>query len=152
MRGEDYRPAAFCYLTEEFHDLFFRRRIETRGRFVQKDHRGLGHQFDCDRNPLSLAAGKLGHRNVATFRESGHIHHFIHDLIDLSARHIARQTEPRHIIERAIDGQLTMNDVVLRHVADRLLQRIQMAIKIEIVDEHKAAARRTHAVERIHQR
>ena len=43
MRGEDYRPAAFRDLTEKFHDLFFRRRIETGGRLVQKDHRGLGN-------------------------------------------------------------------------------------------------------------
>ena len=44
-----------------------------------------------------------------------------------------------------------MDDVVLRHVANRLLQRIEMAVQIEVVDEHMTAARRPHAVHRIHQ-
>ena len=45
-----------------------------------------------------------------------------------------------------------MNDVILRNVTNRLFERIQMMIEIEIIDEYVTAGGGPHAVQRIHQR
>ena len=118
MRGENDGAAALGDLAEELHDFFFGGRIESRGRLVQKDHRRFCDQLDGNRNALALAAGKLAHGHVAALRQTSHVHHFIDYLIDFPTRHVARQTQTRHVVKRAIDGQLAVNDVVLRHVTD----------------------------------
>ena len=90
VRRQHNGAAAFGDLAEELHDLFFRRRIQARSWLVKKDHRRFGDQLDRNRDAFALAAGQLAHRHIAAFRQAGHVHHFVDDLIDLFGRNVAR--------------------------------------------------------------
>ena len=59
VRRQNHGASALGDLAEELHDLLFGRRIESRSRFVKKDHRRFCNQLDGDRDALALAAGKL---------------------------------------------------------------------------------------------
>jgi pSer/pThr/pTyr-binding forkhead associated (FHA) protein len=61
-------------------------------------------------------------------------------------RDITRQAQACCVIERSINRQLAMDHIILRDITDRLLERVEMLIEIEIIDQDIAAASRPYAV------
>src|SRR5439155_23478731 len=54
--------------------------------------------------------------------------------------------------ERPEDGESVVDDVLLRDVAERLAEVVEMAIKVLAVGEHPAAGGAAAAVEAVHER
>jgi hypothetical protein len=64
VRGNDDFYAALCHRPQYVLDRLCRRRVETGGRFVQKENHGIARERARKREPLLLAAGKAARRTV----------------------------------------------------------------------------------------
>ncbi len=81
-----------------------------------------------------------------------HAQHFLNACLQLGFLRVGRQTQAGGVEEGLIDGELHMDDVALRDIAEQLAKAIEVAIKIFAVGQHLAAGRRTPAVQAIHER
>ena len=72
--------------------------------------------------------------------------------VDLLLGVVGRQAEARRVLHGLEDGELGVDDVVLRDVADAPAERVVDGVEVLAVDAHLPARRRQVAVEREQQR
>jgi len=73
-------------------------------------------------------------------------------IVDLLVGVVVRQPELRRVLHRLEDGELGMDDVVLRDVADDTTERVVDRVEVLAVDPHLTARRREVTVQRHEQR
>ncbi len=133
------------------HHFAIQARIESRCRLIQEEDVGLRQQLQGNRDALLLPTRQLVDQQFAALGDAHRFHHFLHTLFDLLVRCIAGQTEFRGIVQHALDGQVLVNDVELRHVAKLRAKRGARGVVILTVIEDAASFRRSRAVEGVHQ-
>lgn len=74
---DDGRRARRLDLGEDPDDFLLRIGIEVVGRFVGKDHAGLGRQRAGERHPPLLAAREFGGIRIPPFREANSRQHLL---------------------------------------------------------------------------
>ena len=60
----------------------------------------------------------------------------VNALLNLLGRGVGRKPQPGRVAERAGDGQLFVDDVVLGDVADHRAVQVEMAVQVVPVDQH----------------
>ena len=100
------------------HDLRRRRRVQTRGGFIEKEGAGPGKQFDRDAGALALPPRQHPDRDITPIGQVQLAQYVIDHSIGLRGRRARRQTKSRRILERAPQRHFAVDDVILRHVAD----------------------------------
>ena len=125
-----------------------RRRVvggETAGRLVEEQDDRIGDELERDVDALALPAGEhllLGLADLevrdaleAEMRERG----LLDAAIDLLVRVVGREAELRGVVHGLEDGELGVDDVVLRDVADRAAEGVVDGVEVLAVDAHLAA-------------
>ena len=124
---------------------------------VQHEQRGLGDQLLREVDALSLPAADPLFDRVADARVAG-----VGDLklieqpldlgVDLLARGVRWQAQPRGVVERLSDRELREDDVVLRDVADGAAVRVVVRVEVVAIDQAAPGAWQQVAVEGHHER
>jgi hypothetical protein len=123
------------------HHLLFQARVQPRGRFVPKKEAGVGKQFRCNRDALALPATQCLNK-LACVR--GHLHlveHGRHTLVKFGGSGIG-QAQAGGITQRAPDGEMAVDDVILRHVTQDAATSTVGTVEVIAVDEHLPLHRR----------
>ena len=97
-------------------DLGGAHRIEPRGRLVEEQHLGVGEQLHRDRRPLALAARQRAHPDVGPGRQIQPGERLVDGPLELRAG--PGQAQAGGVQQRAAEGELSMDDVVLGDDAD----------------------------------
>ena len=73
-------------------------------------------------------------------------------LVTVGRAGVRRHAQLRRIVQRLVDRQLRVDDVLLRHIAHVVAKQVKVAIQVNVVDVHRAVRGRAKAVDGIHQR
>ncbi len=68
-------------------------------------------------------------------------------VFDLGAAEVGRQPQPGRVPEGVADAERVVQDVLLRHDGDVLLERVEVGVQVLAVDQHAAAVGRRSAAE-----
>lgn len=139
MRDDDDRAAVVGEAAQHVHHRAVHAGVETGGRFVQEQQRGLRQQFQGDADPLALAAGEAVDGLGGALFEAQFADHLVHSRLPLGLRGVLREAEFGGVGEGPADGQLGVQDVVLRDQADALAQFGVVAVEVAAVVEDRAA-------------
>src|SRR5262249_36308936 len=134
------------------HHLTIQTGVEARSWLIQEEKTGVSEQFEGDGNALALPTGELLDKLTAPARHFHIFEHLIDTLLNLFFRKITRQAQPRGVIERPLDGQITMDDIILRHVADLTAEGCHVVVVVMAIIQHLTLLRWSQTIERIHQR
>ena len=113
---------------------------------------GLGQQFQGDVDPLALAAGEPVERasRACLARPSSSITSVTRALRS-AGRGVGGEAQLGGVLQRAADGQLGVQDVVLRDQADAVPQLGVVLVQVAVVVEDGARVRGPHARHRAEQ-
>ncbi|MDH6456241.1 hypothetical protein M2155_008740 [Streptomyces sp. SAI-119] len=135
---DDDRAAVVGEAAQHVHHRAVHAGVEAGGRFVQEEQGGLGEQFQGDADPLALSAGEAVHGLPGALLQT----EFADDLVDafaaLGLRGVLREAQFGGVGQGAADGQLGVQDVVLRDQADALAQFGVVAVEVAAVVEDGA--------------
>ena len=131
---------------DDFHDMLGVFRGQARGRFVEEIDVGRADHIESDIEPLALAAAegfplRGPDHAVAAFVQAQFGQFPVDAPVPLAAREVGR-ADGRGKLEVFPDGQVFVECVELRDVGDVLLERVEIFVKGEVVEEHVAAHRR----------
>ncbi len=129
-------------VAQQKHHLAIQPRIEARCRLIQEEDAGIGQQFKRDRDTLALASGKFAHQQTAAML---HIHIFqylVDTLRNLCLAKVVGQAHFGCVVKRALDSQITVDDVILRHIAKLGAESGEVSIVILAVVEYEPFLRR----------
>ncbi len=118
---------------------------------------GIGHELERDVDALALPAGEdlllgLADLEVLHRLEAEVLQRLLDAAVDLLLRVVGREAEARRVLHRLEDGELGVDDVVLRDVADGAAERVVDRVEVLAVDADLAAGRRQVAVQRHEER
>ncbi len=142
MRDDDDHPAGVGEPAQHRHHLPVQRRVESRGRFVEDQQRRAGQQFHGHRCALALPAGQLVDASLLVRSQLQLVEHPLDHLPAIVGRGVGRQSQFGGVIERLLDGELAVHDVVLGHHPDSRAHRGVLGVHVVPVEgDHTGAAR-----------
>ncbi len=86
----------------------------------------IGEQLGGDAGPLALPATQRADPDVGEIGEANRLDRLADGSVDLGRARRRGQPQPRRVPERALERQVEMDDVVLRHVAEHAAERSQV--------------------------
>jgi hypothetical protein len=118
MGREDDGDPARAESAQQSHHVSRSRGIEPGGGFVQEENAWPGQELHGDAGPLALAAGQCTHRHVGPIGQVQVAQGLLDDPLRFHRGCARRQPQQGRVAERAAQGHLEVDDVVLGHVAD----------------------------------
>ena len=112
----------------------------------------LGEQLDGDAGALALPAAQGADPDVRVWAQSHRLDRVTDRGVDLARGCRRREPEPRGVVERALERQVGVDDVVLRHVSEHAAKRSKVGMDIDAVELHRSGGRRRDARDRLQQR
>src|SRR6266851_2737539 len=137
---------------QEEHHFTIQARVQARCWLIQEEHTRIGQQFQRNGDTLALAAGELTDEQVAPVLHIHVVQHLIDTLLDLFCGEILRQAHLCSVVEGTLHSQITVDDVILRHIPKLRAESCEMAIIILPIIKNGALLCRPQAVERVHKR
>lgn len=151
--GDDQHGAAVVgEAAQQLHDVAVHARVEAGGRLVEEDQGGLGQQLQGDRDALALAAGEGGDLLLLVDVELQLAEDLVDPGLPLGLRGVRGEAELGRVLEGLLDGQLLVQDVVLRDQTDALPQLGELLVEVPVVVEDVALVGGAVAGERLEQR
>ncbi len=151
--GDDEdRAAVVGEAAQQLHDVAVHARVEAGGRLVQEDQRRLGEQLQGDGDALALAAGEGADLLVLVDVELELAQHLVDAGLALGARGVGGEAQLGRVLQGPLDGQLLVQDVVLRHESDALAQLGELLVEVPVVVEDVALVGGAVAGQRLEQR
>ena len=135
---EDDRCRAVREPAQTGDQLGTRDRVEPGGRFVEEEDVRLGEQLDGDAGALALPAAQRADPDVGVW---------VSPTASIASRTAAstsrrgcrrREPEPRGVVERALERQVGVDDVVLRHVSEHAAKRPKVGMDVDAVEVHRS--------------
>ena len=146
---DDDDPAAVREGSQELHHVLFVAGVQARGRFVQEHQRRSGQELEGHARPLPLAAGQGLDPETRAIRESEIEDHLIHPLFDRGAGDVGGESEAGSIGKRLPQGELRVEDVLLRDVAHPLPDVVVFAVEIATAVRDAALGGRPETRQRV---
>ena len=137
MGDDDHRAPAVGQAPHQLHRGLLEARVEPRRRLVEEEQRRLGHELEGDARALALPARELVDAEVGAVREPQLAHHLVDPLAALLGGDVGREAQLGGELERATNGELRMQDVVLGDVSDARPQLLEMAVQVLAAIEHR---------------
>jgi hypothetical protein len=145
MGREQHRRARVGEAAKQPQQLAGARWIEARRRLVQEEDIGASQQLDGDAGALALTAGQGPHPHAGALREVQRRERTVDRGVDLGRRMRLRQAQGGRVAQRALKGQLQVDDVVLRHVAEQPAEAVEVPVQVDSVESHRTAVGRPHS-------
>ncbi len=152
MRDAQDRPALVGQAAEQAHHARLGAGVEAAGRLVDVQETWPGQQLGPEADALDLAAAEVGHQSVAVRAQLHLLDDRLNAAVQLGRIGVGRQPQPGGVVERPVDGQQRVNDVLLRDVAERLAEAVEMAIEVLAVGQDLTAGGTAPTVEAVHER
>ena len=145
------RAAVVGEAAEQLHDVAVHARVEARGGLVQEDQRRLGEELQGHRDALALAAGEGGDLLLLVDVQLELAQHLVDALLALVLGGVGGEAQLGRVLQRLLDGQLLVQDVVLRDQTDALAQLGELLVQVPVVVEDVALVGGPVAGERLEQ-
>ena len=152
MSDHDDRAAPVGQLAQFLHDLLVQGRVEAGRGLVEEQQGRLGEQFQGDRDTLALPAGQRVDALLGPLGEIERVEDLRDPLAAFLARYVVGEPQRGGETQRPPDGELAVQDVVLRHEADAVAQFGVVGVQVAPVVVHRALVRRAQPGHRAQQR
>ncbi len=136
---------------QHLHDGAVHAGVESAGGFVEEQQGRLGEQFEGDADALALAAGEAGDDLVAAGCEAEFVDHLGDAGGAFGGRGVIGEAQFGGVGEGLPDGQLGVQDVVLRNQSDALAQFGVVAVQVAAVVADGSAVGGAQPGERVEQ-
>ena len=150
---QDHRAPAIGQVAEQLHHLRLGAGVQAGGGLVQEEQPRLGEQLDAHGHPLALAAAQGGDQVVLAVLQP-QLTDDLHDpLMALLFGGIGGHSQLGGIVQRLVNGQLAVDDVLLGDVAHLAAVLVHVGIQVLAVDQdHRfLAVGRVEAGQGVHQ-
>jgi hypothetical protein len=134
----DDGPAVVGEAAQHVHHRAVHAGVEAGGRLVEEQQRRLGQQLQGDADALALAAGEAVHVLVGALFQAQFTDHLVDPGPPLGFGGVLREAQLGGVGEGFADGQLGVQDVVLRDEADALAQLGVVPVEVAAVVEDGA--------------
>ena len=125
---------------------------EAGRRLIKEERPRIGEELDGDAGALALPAAERADPNVGVVTETNVVERRADDLIDLGRGCCGRQSQSSCITERVAKGEVGVNDVVLRHIADHAPELPQIGLQVDAVVTDRSLAGPSDPGHRLQQR
>ena len=137
---------------EQAHDLPVGALVQPTGDFVEQQQTGPVEYLAGKARAFLLPAAERADALVKPIKQIDAPHSIVYRHAALLGGGIRRQSKPRRIIERLAQRELLVQDVLLRHECDILLQGREIGVQVDSVEQYRALAREGPAGHDVHQR
>lgn len=121
--------------SQHVHHRAVHARVEAGGGLVQEEQGGFGEELQGDGHPFALAAGEAVDGLGGALVEAEFADHLVHPPPAFGLRGVLREAQFGGVHEGAPDGELGVEDVVLRHEPDAAAQFGVVAVEVAAVVE-----------------
>jgi hypothetical protein len=142
MLGNPPPPPRFPEVAQPCDQLDAGDRVEARCRLVEEEDVRIGQQLDGDAGALALPAAERGHLDVGVIGQADSFERVADRVVDLGRGRRRREPEPRGVAERACEGEVCMDDVVLRHVTEHAAEALEVGVPVDAVEADRPGRRR----------
>ena len=118
VRHHKHHPAGVGEPAQHRHHLTVQRWVQARGRLVEDQQRRAGQQLHRHRRPLALTTGKLVDPGLLVLGQLELVEDALDDLPAILGGRVRRQPQLGRVLERVLQRQLPVHDVVLGHHSD----------------------------------
>ena len=96
----------------------------------------VGEQLDGDAGALALPAAQRADPDAGVIGQAHGVDGVTDGVVDLGRARRRREPEPRRVAQRALERQVGMDDVVLRHIAEHTAIGPQVGMHVDAVEVH----------------
>ena len=152
VRGEHDRRRPVGEFAQAADQLGAGDRVEARRRLIQEEDVRVRQQLDRDARALALTSAQRAHPDLGLIGQAHGVERVTDRVIDLRRGCRRREPQTRCVAERALQGQVGVDDVVLRHVAEHAAEGAQVSVHVDAVEAHRPRGCRGDARDRLQQR
>ena len=137
---------------EQAHDLPVGALVQPTGHFVEQQQTGPVEYLAGQARAFLLPAAERTDALVEPIQQIDVPHRIVYRRAALLDGGVRWQSKPRRIIERLAQRELLVQDVLLRHECDILLQSRKIGVQVASVEQYRPLARERPAGHDVHQR
>src|SRR5450432_2728657 len=133
-------------VSKQHHHFAIQARIQARCRLIQEENARICQQFKSNGDAFAFSTGEATHPGFALL---GHLHickHLVNAPADLLVREISGQAQASSIVQRPLDGKITVHNVVLWNIAKLVTKGGLRMIVINLVIKNRSFLCWTKAV------
>ena len=152
MRDHDDGHPVIGQASEQAHDLPVSTLVQPAGHLVEEQQTGAGENLAGQARALLLPTAERADTLVEPIQQVDAARSVVHSRVALRDDGIRRQAKLRRIVERLAERELLVQDVLLRHECDILLQGLKIGMQVTIVEQYRSISRKHPTGHDIHQR
>ena len=152
MRDQQHRMALTGELAQEIHHPALAARVKARRDLIEEEEARLGEQLGAERDTSLLAAAEFADHPVPALRKVQYLQHFRYAPFALLRGRVSGQPQSGRVVQRLMDGQLHVNDVLLRNIPQLRAVNMEVGVEVVAVDQDLAVSSRPEAAQGIEQR
>ena len=152
MRGENDRRRPVGQPAQMGDELRANNGVESGRGLVEEKEPRFGEQLDGDAGPLALPAAQGADPDADLTGQAHGVDRVANRVVDLSPRRRRREAEPGGVAERALKGQVGMDDVVLGHKSEHAAEAPRIGVHVDAVEAHRPGRHRGDTGDRLEQR
>ena len=137
---------------EFLHEALLDTGVETARGLVQEEKARVGEHLDGDGCAFALPARERADVLVGERGELELLEDVVAAPLTLLRGGIGRHTQIGGVAQHVDEAQVVVDDILLRHIADTVLEDAVVAVEIHAVDAHRARDGRVGAVELVEER
>ena len=140
VRDHDDGHPVIGQASEQAHDLPVGALVQPAGHLVEEQQTGTVENLAGQARALLLPTAERADTLVEPIEQVDAARSVVHRRAALRGGGIRRQAKPRRVVERLAQRELLVQDVLLRHECDILLQGLKIGVQVTIVEQYRSLA------------